>query len=389
MAAGAPNCAPTTAAPVVGYFLDHANYAQQAPSRIETPAAAVPTRADYPSQGNYSSWMSVVFRDQNVSGSLYPECLAAFPDTPHLCFMSPHMVRFVKAPFFMFNSRFDAWQMDNDLQVPCRAGEAKHKPCNSREQSAIVQYGADFLDALKPVIASAPKNGAFITSCICHSCSWSTLTTGVDTLTSYAHYAAWFKNHTPDRSSTRSIHIDSRAPNGGGTLKDPKCMPFPELAAAHNPPGQAGRRRLQLPQVNVALFDDENCERRVGTRGPFTSQLCTELSDDTSVLYRYDRSSRQALRRFHYDSISCEDGSPSHSSAMSFTRCTPTEGGRSEQLTEDELTFNNSASDSPLKSPALKSDDNDKSPPSLEVPAAYQSANGYTIDVMDRALGPV
>jgi len=42
-----------------------------------------------------------------------------------------------------------------------------------------------------------------------------------------------------------------------------------------------------------------------------------------------------------------------------------------------------------LKSPALKSDDNDKSPPSLEVPAAYQSANGYTIDVVDRALGPV
>lgn len=70
--------------------------------------------------------------------------------------MSPHMNKFIKTPFFMFNSRFDAWQMDNDLQVPCHVGEENHTKCSSAEQAAIVQYGADFIDALQPVIDSAP-----------------------------------------------------------------------------------------------------------------------------------------------------------------------------------------------------------------------------------------
>ena len=129
--------------------------------------------------------------------------------------------------------------MDNDLQVPCHAGEPKHPKCNTKEQAAIVQYGADFLDALQPVIASAPKNGAFITSCLCHGCPWSTVTTSTaDNLTSYNHYAAWHSAvaanpHGQERGAAgmaavgSTIHIDSRAPNGGGELKDPMCAPFP------------------------------------------------------------------------------------------------------------------------------------------------------------------
>jgi hypothetical protein len=89
--------------------------------------------------------------------------------------------------------------------------------------------------------------------------------------------------------------------------------------------------RVTAQDVRVALYTDGNCEHRNGTR-PIG---CTTLSDSTAVLYRYDRSSRQALRRFHYETDRCDDGSPSTSSAMSFTRCTPTEGGRSEQLTEE------------------------------------------------------
>ena len=85
--------------------------------------------------------------------------------------------------------------------------------------------------------------------------------------------------------------------------------------------------------VRVALFADGNCEVRNGTR-PIG---CTLLSESTAVLYRYDRSSRQALRRFHFGRT-CDDGSPSTSAAMSFTRCTPTEGGLSEQLVEEGTT---------------------------------------------------
>jgi hypothetical protein len=92
--------------------------------------------------------------------------------------------------------------------------------------------------------------------------------------------------------------------------------------------------------IRVALFADSNCERRNGTRPigncPPTCSSCTALSESTAVLYRYDRSSRQALRRFHFETDRCDDGSPSTSTPMSFTRCTPTEGGLSEQLVEEE-----------------------------------------------------
>jgi hypothetical protein len=206
----APACNRTTAAPVVGYFLDHAKY-----------AAPTKPNVDYPHTGNYSSWMKILYEDQNITAALLPACLAAFPSEPHLCFMSPHMVKFVQSPFFMFNSRFDAWQMDNDLQVTCSVGDKGHRPCSTAEQAAIVQYGADFLSDLKPVIASTPKNGGFITSCICHGCPWSTLT--LDNATSYQHYARWHRGQ--DGSS---MHIDSRPPNGGGALaSDPLCMSFP------------------------------------------------------------------------------------------------------------------------------------------------------------------
>lgn len=112
---GAPDCKLVTAAPVVGYFLDHSNYQQE---RSPPPAAASAATLYYPKTGNYSSWMKTVYTDQNITDALLPKCLAAFPTEPHKCFMSPHAVRFVSTPFFMFNSRFDAWQMDNDLQVP-------------------------------------------------------------------------------------------------------------------------------------------------------------------------------------------------------------------------------------------------------------------------------
>lgn len=131
------------------------------------------------------------------------------------------MNKFIKTPFFMFNSRFDAWQMDNDLQVPCHVGEENHTKCSSVEQAAIVQYGADFIDALQPVIDSAPQNGAFITSCICHSCNWTDLT--LDGETSYTHYLNWFEG----RMTGTSIHVDNRPPNGGGVLNGGDCFPFP------------------------------------------------------------------------------------------------------------------------------------------------------------------
>ena len=270
MERGAPACTRTTGAPVVGFFLDHANYHEGhgdtahgggSGSRSRSSSSPSPQPGySYPRDGtNYSSWMERVVSDQNVSSVLLPDCLAAFPREPHLCFMSPHMVQFIASALFIFNSRFDAWQMQNDLQAPCINGDMNHPVCNATEQAAMVRYGDDFLAALQPVVDSAPKNGAFITSCICHSCSWATLK--LDGASSYTHYSRWYfgggggggggegsggegsgggaggngKGNTSmsglrpglSGSGSSTIHLDRRAPNGGGQLTDPKCVRFP------------------------------------------------------------------------------------------------------------------------------------------------------------------
>ena len=90
-----------TAAPVVGFFLDHPNHNHTAE--------------------NYTAWMAYIYGMQNLTfggdGGLMPECRVAFPDTPYYCFMAPHMQQFVKTPYFMFNSKYDWWQVLNILQL--------------------------------------------------------------------------------------------------------------------------------------------------------------------------------------------------------------------------------------------------------------------------------
>jgi hypothetical protein len=106
-----------SAAPVVGFFLDHEPFPRQSDAPSVDNATVT---SGYPNNGSssYGSWMANVVSMQNISAtSLLPKCLAANPSDPHLCFMSPHMAQYVETPLFMFNSKFDAWQMVNDLQV--------------------------------------------------------------------------------------------------------------------------------------------------------------------------------------------------------------------------------------------------------------------------------
>ena len=83
------------------------------------------------------------------------------------------MVQYVSTPFFMFNSRFDLWQLQNIEQVPCM--QDKVHDCNDSERAAITQYGTDFLSQFA-IMPTLKGNGAFITSCICHGCPWSDVT---------------------------------------------------------------------------------------------------------------------------------------------------------------------------------------------------------------------
>ena len=183
-------------APVVGYFLDHANFAH--------------------SSNNYTAWMQYIVSMQNVTaqgGALNQACVDDHKEEPWMCFMAPHMQAYIQTPWYMFNSKFDSWQLANILQTPWTT---------KAEQAAVIAYGADFMQQFEPV-AAEQRNGAFITSCICHGCPWSTLV--LDGLTSLQLYARW---HAGTIVHPQSIAVDQRGPNGDGAITDKLCLPFPK-----------------------------------------------------------------------------------------------------------------------------------------------------------------
>ena len=57
--------------------------------------------------------------------------LKSFQALPYFCFMSPHMNTFIETPFYVLNSKYDQWQMDNILQVECIR---EKKPCSAAEK---------------------------------------------------------------------------------------------------------------------------------------------------------------------------------------------------------------------------------------------------------------
>merc|ERR1712110_1396102 len=104
-------------------------------------------------------------------------------------------------------------------------GEFQSNWATKEEQQGVLQYGKDFMKQLAPVYAQGTKNGGMITSCICHGCPWTSLK--LEGKSSYQHYADWFYGKT---RGAASMHIDTRSPNGDGTLAgEPlkQCSAFP------------------------------------------------------------------------------------------------------------------------------------------------------------------
>ena len=221
----APQIEKIRAAPVVGFFLDHDNF------RHTTGVPNTPTWA----QSNYTDRMTYIYGMQNLSfgsdGGLTKACKAKHPDHPWLCFMSPHMVDVIETPFFVFNSKYDAWQLSNIFQSFFDWNQLNWNQSSwilsnwatPAEKAGVLAYGADFMTDFAQVMADS-KNGAFITSCICHGCPWPNATAlSIDGKSVYNHYADWMAGRTTGKDS---IHIDTRTPNGGGAIVHPQCAVF-------------------------------------------------------------------------------------------------------------------------------------------------------------------
>lgn len=87
---------------------------------------------------SYPTWMKYIYSMQNLTfspdGGLTATCQEQFKTEPWKCFMSPHAQAFVKTPYFMFNSKYDAWQLTNILQTNS-SGHA----CTDADHDAILQ----------------------------------------------------------------------------------------------------------------------------------------------------------------------------------------------------------------------------------------------------------
>lgn len=199
----APQCAKVVAAPMSGYFLDHGDFRHDG--------------------ANFTSKMEYVYTMQNLTfgadGALTPACKGAFPEHPSYCFMAPHMQQFIQTPFFMFNSKFDRWQLTNILAVNPLTGVIG--AAGAAAAAAVRQYGDDFMSQFAPV-QKEPRNGAVIISCICHKCSYGTADGFVDGASGWDHYAAWYNGTT---SGAAAIHVDPRNPDGDGRMTDGACSP--------------------------------------------------------------------------------------------------------------------------------------------------------------------
>jgi hypothetical protein len=73
-------------APVVGYFLDHANFVH--------------------SSDNYTAWMQYIVGMQNVTaqgGALNQACVDDHAEAPWMCFMAPYMQSYIQTPWYCPN----------------------------------------------------------------------------------------------------------------------------------------------------------------------------------------------------------------------------------------------------------------------------------------------
>ena len=85
----------------------------------------------------------------------------------------------IKTPWFAMQSRFDQWQLGNELFLKC-VGEQPYSPpypaapkdlahtCTPAAKAAIEQYGVDFMSEFTKVMQSSNRNGGFVDACIIH-----------------------------------------------------------------------------------------------------------------------------------------------------------------------------------------------------------------------------
>ncbi len=108
-----------------------------------------------------------------------PKCLADNAENPWRCWLPPVAEKYVDAPLFFWQSKFDHFQLSEFVGLECARAQAYTPPwhynlsaCSLRDTVAIEAYGNLFLEQFGPVLATPGTHRAvFLTSCVLHGMS--------------------------------------------------------------------------------------------------------------------------------------------------------------------------------------------------------------------------
>jgi hypothetical protein len=155
--AALPNAKKVTALPDSGFFLDF----NATGSRL-----------------GYGALMRWVCGAMNSTGGLPAACVAANPADPCKCIFAEHVVATAKVPLFPLQSKYDSWQIGNDL--------------DNKDPAAINAWGAKLQGLVEGNLLGAEKpNGVFLDSCNHHCGAWGITIDGQPT--QLAHQT-WYNN---------------------------------------------------------------------------------------------------------------------------------------------------------------------------------------------------
>ncbi|KAJ9466892.1 hypothetical protein DIPPA_51521 [Diplonema papillatum] len=176
IAARMPNTTRVVGNPRYGFFVDHGNDGYQSPN------------VTYPLQMKY------VFNMQNSSYSLSPECQAEYG---WQCIMAPVAWKFIQTPLFLYQSRFDMFQLRDELFLPCEEEQNASPPfkpstCNATEAQSVKNWGKYTMDQLN-ITAQPQRFGGFVQACIIHGVS----PTPINGKTSTEAFADWLDGKGP------------------------------------------------------------------------------------------------------------------------------------------------------------------------------------------------
>jgi len=159
--ANLPSSAKVRGLPDSGFFLDY-----NSPS--------------YPPK--FASDMRWVFQQQNVSSGVNQRCIQMHTPVAD-CFFAEHTVPYITTPIFPLQSRFDSWQLDNELG-------------NKSDNSLVNLYGSLF-DQRFQVVSNNAANGYFWDSCYHHCAQWNSIR--INGQLSGSAVQDWYNGGTTDR----------------------------------------------------------------------------------------------------------------------------------------------------------------------------------------------